>query len=627
MIRTIHVNALFLAATAAFAACAGGTSSIPGVTRSSDLTRIALTMPQGAVRRAVATVDGRQYVIDVSPSSRSCDRESDGRTCFVQLPLTRGTHVVGVDAHDGRGRSLGESMREVRVDAHWSHGIAFVAGGVPAYVTLDPSPVIFSIASPTRVLLYVSEQTRKGQTILGPTFLPVTLTAYQQPGNAVTLKATQRKSKPGTTIKIVKPSGGQPVKVLLENPTTTTPVSLVATTTGTASATAMVVIEPTATPEPSTTPPPCTPMPAATGIYIPFTDTPATAYSALFQVPVSVPGTKASSSFTVALDTGSVGLNLSKSAFIQLLGGSGSNYPNPLPSGVIGPGAPGEETYTSDHLNFYGYWWTLPMTFGTGSASVTTIPMQAFVWYKCTHFGAPCSSARAHSNASSSSSNLGNMGIGFADATNGFGPIDNPFMQLQPMITGSPTSIPRRYIINNQGITFGGTAAQLAGFTWIKLPLNNQIAGDWNLASGCVEFPQAPNASSTYACGAFKVDTGYPPMILSLPPNQGPAGLKAYLNTRGNTIEVFAPGNVTSGSSAPVLNWTFDTPGIGAGKPPFPPTYPAAIPNGIDFSPTNSYTYINTGQHIIYQYDYAYDADCGAIGFRPASPSPPPMYR
>ena len=110
----------------------------------------------------------------------------------------------------------------------------------------------------------------------------------------------------------------------------------------------------------------------------------------------------------------------------------------------------------------------------------------------------------------------------------------------------------------------------------------------------------------------------YPPMILSLPPGQGPTDVQTYLANNANTVELLAPGNVS-----PILNWTFNSPGILDTTSLNEPSYPAAIPNGINFAPTNSYTYINTGQHLLFAYDYAYDADCGAIGFRPANPPPP----
>jgi hypothetical protein len=601
MYRSFHVSGVLLAATTLLAACGGASPTVPGLGNSSESTRISITMPGEGTVRAVATVDGRANTVEVSPRSLSCYPESEGRTCAVRLTMTPGMHVVRMTTYDSRGR-VAEVTQRVRIDSRSSNDVAFITDGVPGYVVLNPSPVLFDASYPTQTPVYVTEVTASGKTILGASYpLPITLRLYEPSGSAVTFAGGK------TQIVLRQQQAGQPAALALKSVMSALPVSLVATTSGTASATALVVNQ-TATVAPA-----CSPSPASSSVYIPFSSTPKEAYDGLLHIPITI-GNKAPAGarFSAGIDTGSVGLEVSKKLFIKMLGGSGSTYPNPLPKGVIGPGAPGEITYTSDNVHIYGNWWTVPITFGTAAASISTIPMQILV----SNGQRP---PPPENHATDGIVRIGNMGVGFADSANAIGPIDNPFLQLMPMLGGK--GIARRYIINTHGITFGGTAAQLKGFKWIKLPTNAQLAGDWDLASGCVVFPKAPNASTTYACGAFKVDTGYPPSILSLPPGQGPNNAPAYLNTKGNTVQIVAPGN-----TAPVLNWVFNTPGLlpqsGTGTGKFPPSYPQAEPNGIKWSPTSAYTFINTGLHILYKYDYAYDADCGAIGLRPADPPP-----
>lgn len=609
MPQRFHVLGLSLAATACFAACANGSSSIPFLAGSISSANVTLTIPSGNVHRATASVDGRSYALNVAPNSPSCYWERDRRTCSVRVALPNGPHSVRMDVFDSRGRNVGSATQSVDLNARSGHNIAFAAGGVPSYILLSPPTLLFDALHLRRTPVYITEVTSTGQTILGAKYpQPITLRVYEPAGKAVTIDVTGGTQTSPTQATLTSQQSGQPVYLVLNNSSFKLPVSLVATTSGTASATALVVNQ-TAPSQPA-----CVPSPAATGISIPFATTPEKAYDGLLQVPISIGKKPAAPRFTVGMDTGSVGLIVGKNSFIQLLGGSNGAYPNPLPSGVIGPGAPGEITYTSDHLRNYGHWWTVPLTFGTSKlAHATTIPIQILVVDKSQTYA-----VHAHAGMASGTTTIGNMGVGFADSTNAILPIDNPFLQLERMLLGK-SPLPRRYIVNTHGITFGGTAAQLAGFTWIKLSTNAQLAGDWDLPSACIGFPKAPNAASSYSCGTFKVDTGYRPMILSLPPGQGPSNVQTYLNAKGNTIQLMAPGNVR-----PVVNWLFDTPGIlpSMGQEPFPPSYPDPIPNGIHFVPTNSSTFINTGLHIIYKYDYAYDAACGAIGFRPANPKP-----
>ena len=392
----------------------------------------------------------------------------------------------------------------------------------------------------------------------------------------------------------------------------------------------------------------CTPQPDPTSLAVNFLNLDPTnyrtaagySYNGLFHVPMSIgspfptapPGSGSPPpTVGITIDTGSVGLAVSTDLFYVMMGlkapppPTGSNptpipFPSPLPPGVVGPTGQGQITYTSDGLMEIGQFFTVPLNiftnFNSTSPVAVTVPTQILV---VTNQGCNLNFLNGRTcTPNPVAYGVQNMGIGFypLDIATVYSPVANPFLQLAQELYGQ---IHRRYVINNSGMFFGGTASDLAGFQWIKLQQDRNNLGDWVQPPMCVSYPgQTP---VTYTCGQMLVDTGLPSMIMNIPASQQISNLPGYL-TSNKPVNVIAPG---PGASPPALNWTFTSPGV-APSPFTPPVYPAAVPNGITVgNGTAGQAFINTSQRIIYAFDYAYDADCGAVGFRPASPAPPPI--
>lgn len=640
--RNLAGAALMIGLCAAAAACGGhggDTGMLPSASRNSSapfggsaILRVSLTYApnRDGVRRAAVTIDERAVAIALG--ARSCALDADGRICTIAVGVAPGVHLVRLNLYGRRGSPIGSAARLATAGA--PAAVAFAASGTPAGILLTPSTIVFTpnpgngTGTGSAASVYVSALNASGKVIVGSAryAVPIRVQIYE-PRSTVRIAGAGGN---GRVILLGSPAAGQPLTLTMAGTAYTAPASLVATAGGAGNASALIVNE-------LSTPVPCTPVPAAIGIYVPFalpsispqpySNPSEFGYYNLLRVPVWIGARGATHAVDVPVDTGSVGLAIPVGSFISMMGFSPppspqprgtpiATFPSPFPAGVSGPGQPGSITYVSSGNVEIGRWWTVPLTFGRRPHQTATIPMQVLVveQYGCN----PVYSPSKCKNQPLRNAYLGggNMGVGFADFQ-GTSPVDAPFLQLARMLDGS---IPRRYILNNRGVTFGGTAKDLARFRWIRLTRSTSIEGDWELPTGCLQFPGIKGGFST--CGQFKLDTGYLNSILQMPAGQQPPSLAAYLNAH-KPLELVAPGI----AAEPALDYTFDSPGVlsSTGPTPEPPVYPAAVPNGVDISSPafSNVLYFNTGQHPLFRYDYAYDADCGAVGFRKADPAPP----
>ena len=621
---------------------------------------------------------------NISPSSPVCTPAPNGRLCTLTIAAPVGSDVFSVDLYDGPVPSsaplpgatsygtpapvpnhLGTTSVVATIAANSVNALQFTVGGLPATLVVTPATIVFTpypyaaggatpgtTPAPTAPAIlttnvYVSAQDADGVTIVGPdqygSGITVSLYGGASPSPASPAVSIVGATNP-TQVTLSSPAQGQPL-ALQYNTTIpyTTPLSLVATSNGIASATALVVNNVTLPPVS------CTPQPDPTSLAVNFLNLdPANyktaagySYNGLFHVPMSIgspfptaaPGSgQPPPTIAVTIDTGSVGLAVSTDLLYAMMGlprpaqPTGANptpipFPSPLPPGVTGPTGSGQITYTSDGLMEIGQFFTVPLNiftnFNSTAPVAVTVPTQILV---VTNQGCNLNYLNGRTcTPNPVAYGVQNMGIGFypLDIATVSSPVANPFLQLAAQeLYGQ---IHRRYVINNSGMFFGGTASDLAGFQWMKLNPDRSNAGDWVQPNMCVSYPgQSP---VSYTCGQMLVDTGLASMIMNIPTSQQIPNLPGYI-TSNKPVNIIAPG---PGASPLALNWTFNAPGI-APAPFTPPVYPAPVPNGITInSGTAGTAFINTSQRIIYQFDYAYDADCGAVGFRPASPAPPPI--
>lgn len=268
---------------------------------------------------------------------------------------------------------------------------------------------------------------------------------------------------------------------------------------------------------------------------------------------------------------------------------------------AIGPGAVGVKSYDSSGNTFAGRYYLAPVTLeAEDGAVVRTSPVKVLAITSA--YCAPDSKCTKQPHPPEPT--LHYLGIGFDRNATGSGdlfnsPADNAALHVVDGTNG--TDVSPGYVLSGSALTLG--IVSTAGYDLAPLTPNGTVPGDWNAAPGCFGFPALP--APNQFCGSLLLDVGIPEMFLQLPPAQRPPGSADASNQvpRGTEMQILA------GTAAnPAMSYAYT---LSESPPPNSPQ-----PSYIDWSDLPG-TFVNTGRHPLYAFDYLYDARCGHVGFAP----------
>jgi hypothetical protein len=323
-------------------------------------------------------------------------------------------------------------------------------------------------------------------------------------------------------------------------------------------------------------------------------------------------------SFTVTMDTGSVGIIV------------GSNYFVPPSDGRNNPSfvGPGSETLTSSGVIVKGDWYktTVNLYDDTKIVATSTIPVLAVNNVSCEV------NARDCHVTDSSGSNVHYFGVGFSG---GAGqpqgtPEKNAFLNVTSVPLTSSLPSPG-YILTTTGAQIGLTSSNSQGFTLIKLdpvlapnatqwqtsPANPNVLTDWQHTKGTI------TVNGKSGRGVVLFDTGVSTGFLTPPvgvnPNTGTGPVNAECNgssppscaVSGTTVRVSFPEKLS-----PIASFGY-TVGAGNGAQNGNPLSPLAV--SIDH---NGAPFLNTTVRFLQAFDYMYDAGNGFTGLRTSGGTP-----
>lgn len=289
------------------------------------------------------------------------------------------------------------------------------------------------------------------------------------------------------------------------------------------------------------------------------------------------------------MDTGSTGVVIAASSI------AGFERLTPL--------GPGEITYTSSGRIMRGVTVEVPVTIvGADGTKVTTrpIPVLAVTRIDCLRSARDCRPDAAPRRVAM-------LGIGFARARDrqpGAGPARNPFLNLPGMgaTGGAAGPLARGYIVTRRGVQVG--LAQQDGASFRKVALQRDAAtGDVAPVPVCLALEERTPA----ACGSLLLDTGVATMFLTLPPAQT-EGLET-LDPRGARVLADGVGvSIRPGPDAAAPAYSFK---VGDHDDPVVPERVILVGRG------QRPPFVNTTVRALNAFDYLFDAEAGAVGFRP----------
>ena len=131
------------------------------------------------------------------------------------------------------------------------------------------------------------------------------------------------------------------------------------------------------------------------------------------------------------------------------------------------------------------------------------------------------------------------------------------------------------------------------GFRFVKLPRMDGIE-DWAGIPACISI----GGRTPPACGSMLMDTGVPDMYMTAPAAQVPA-----IPLPAGTSVAVRLGDERA--SLPLYTFTVGDPAA------------RLAPAGIFLHTAERPSFVNTGFHLLYGYDYLFDADGGYAAFRP----------
>jgi hypothetical protein len=292
----------------------------------------------------------------------------------------------------------------------------------------------------------------------------------------------------------------------------------------------------------------------------------------------------AGADMNVEVDTGSRGLVVARTA----IGSQASDT-----------GQKGWVEYTSSGKILSGEYFLAPISFHTAGSTAQTIPVRVLGVEKSS-----CDSNYPNCKPDANLDSIGELGVGYGNkAKTSDTPTTevNPFLELQAMQDGTAR---RGYMITRNAVTLGFTDADLTSFSQVSLPKPGPADGpaglpaSWGAAPGCFALPDYGNSSQ---CGTVLVDTGIATMIVGLNPDQRPPTLQDTI-PNGTRIRIGIPT-----FTDPALAYSVTTGAADDGLAP--QGNPAA-------RWSQSGPFVNTGRHLLADYDYLFDAEAGHIGFR-----------
>ncbi len=191
--------------------------------------------------------------------------------------------------------------------------------------------------------------------------------------------------------------------------------------------------------------------------------------------------------------------------------------------------------------------------------------------------------------------NVAMLGVGYGEYASTDSPkssADNPFLQLAAMHDGR---MRQAYVLSADRITLGPSPTEMNEFRFVTLSAPTSRGPGLPpipQAPGCVRFPDAGDREH---CGYVLFDSGLSRMIVGLSPTERPATLSTGKSIPDGTRVHIRIGDAVDYTTI-----------IGSAGDPLAPTG--------TWSRTGPF--VNTGRHVLAQYDYLYDADAGRIGFR-----------
>ncbi|MFG1418340.1 hypothetical protein V5F38_10565 [Xanthobacter sp. V0B-10] len=286
------------------------------------------------------------------------------------------------------------------------------------------------------------------------------------------------------------------------------------------------------------------------------------------------------------MDTGSTGIVISASAIPGW---------QSLPD--LGPGT---LTYSSSGRVMVGRYVEAAVTIkGADGASLTTRPLPVLAVTRI-----DCLATARDCEPSAAPEHVAMLGVGFAresDHQSGGTPEKNPFLSLPGMgAPGGPAGpLGRGYIVSRTGVQVGLSPAAGTGFTRVALAPGS-VPGEWQAAPACY----ALAGRTPPACGTMLVDTGVVRSFLTVPEAEFadllvPDGAPRLAD--GTRVDV----EPAPGAAAPRYGYT-----VGDWMNPVAPTEVIVVRR------PGKPAFLNTSVRFLNAYDYLYDAEGGAVGFR-----------
>ena len=245
----------------------------------------------------------------------------------------------------------------------------------------------------------------------------------------------------------------------------------------------------------------------------------------------------------------------------------------------------------------------VPASYVAGSPGdhATTVPMRFGVVEAVT-----CNPSYPACSTNGDVASVGVMGVGFNRGVDQYPWTTNPFLQVAEIQAGTMHA---GYVVSQHPpqVVVGLSAAETSGFLTLPLTSKSGYPGEWDSTSvsGCVTLPAL--ASFGTRCGRPLIDTGIAGGILTTPAAIRPTQLATK---DPGQLDVGVEVDVTFPAAPAVGAYTFV---IGADDP--------KTPDYVDLrDSTDGTVHVNTSRHLFAAYDYLFDAQGGAIGFRAAGP-------